>query len=71
MSIDKTTINNAVEAMVDYLIKHGKSTAERLQDEIATHVEIEPGMMHQVYEAAIDQIEEEVLVDFTGVQLKD
>ena len=70
MSVNKTIINDAVEVIVEYLIEHGESTAERLQDEISAKMEIEPGTMNEVYEAAIDQLEEEVLVDFTGVSLK-
>ena len=70
MLVNKTIINDAVEVIVEYLIEHGKSTAERLQDEIAAKMEIEPGIMNEVYEAAIDQLEEEVLVDFIGVSLK-
>ena len=70
MLVNKTIINDAVEVIVEYLIEHGKSTAERLQDEIAAKMEIEPGIMNEVYEAAMDQLEEEVLVDFIGISLK-
>ena len=71
MSIDKTIVNDAVEVIVDYLIDNGKSTAERLQDEIAVRMEIDPGIMNEIYESALEQMEEEILVDFSGVQLKD
>ena len=71
MSVDKTIVNDAVEVIVEYLIDNGKSTAERLQDEIAVRMEIDPGTMNEIYESALEQMEEEILVDFSGVQLKD
>ncbi len=68
--MNKITTNNAVEIVVSYLVENGKSTAEKIQDEIAKKMEIEPGTMNELYESVLSQMEEEVIVDFTGVQLK-
>jgi len=69
MPVNRTIVNDAVEVIVEYLIEHGKTTAEKLQDEVAANVEIEAGTMNEVYEAALLQMEEEVIVDFSGVNL--
>lgn len=69
--MNKTIINDAIQIITEYLIDNGKSTAEKLQDEISAKMKIDAGTMDKVYEAAINLMESEILVDFTGVSLKD
>lgn len=71
MTVNKTIANNAVEIIGNYLLEHGKSTAEKLQDEISIKMNIEPEPMNEVYEAAINLMEDEILVDFSGISLID